>query len=102
MVDLTVGQDEAITGGRLRHFVLRIDGIHPLWYNSWLYLFGTAAIRLQRNDFRETLILDADSSGAKPSDPNVALLPLKQPNKDFYRIGVGINFTQLLESLKKK
>lgn len=69
---------------------------------AWLYLFGTAAIRLQRNDFRDTLILKADSSNAAPSDPNVALIPLRQPNKDFYRIGVGINFTNLLDSIKKK
>jgi len=102
MVDVTLGQDEAVTGGRLRRFIVRIDAMHPLWYNAWLYLFGTAAIRLQHNDFQQTLILKADSSGAVPSDPNVALIPLKQPNKDFYRIGIGMNFTKLIDAIKKK
>lgn len=102
IVDFTVGQDEAITGGVLRHWVFRMDGVYPLKIGSsvgWLYLFGTAAIRLERNKLANTLILQADTTNAQPSDPNVALLPIKQPNKDFYRFGMGINIMKLFTKL---
>lgn len=104
MVDFTVGQDEAITGGHLHHWVFRIDAVHPLGVGNalgYLYLFGTAAIRLQHNNFPNTLILQSDTTNALPSDPNVALLPLQQPDKDFYRFGLGLDikkiFTKLFE-----
>ena len=101
IVDFTFGQDESITGGHLHGWVFRIDGTHPLPIagKSFLYLFGTAAIRIAHNaDFR-TLILDADNSGATPSAANVALLPLKQPDKDFYRFGVGLDFIKMIKAM---
>lgn len=101
IVDFTVGQDESITGGQLRRWVLRVDGVHPLPIKkkNILYLFGTAAIRLNRNQDLSTIILDADTSNATPSAANVALLPLKQPNKDFYRFGVGLDIKTLFTGL---
>jgi hypothetical protein len=107
MVDWTVGQDEAITGGLLRHWVFRMDGVYPLAFGKdkdagWVYLFGTAAIRLQRNTTQSALILKADTSSAVPSDPNVALLPLRQPNKDFYRFGIGISIDKIFTKLATK
>ncbi len=104
IIDFTLGQDEAITGGYLRHWVFRMDGVYPLKIGKsvgWLYLFGTAAIRLERNKIGNTLILDADTTNAKPSDPNVALLPIKQPDKDFYRFGMGINIMKLFTKLNE-
>lgn len=105
IVDFTIGQDESITAGLLRHFVFRMDGVYPLKIGNsvgWLYLFGTAAIRLDRNKLANTLILQADTTNALPSDANVALLPIKQPDKDFYRFGVGINIMKLFTSLTNK
>lgn len=101
IVDFTVGQDESITGGLLRGLVFRVDGIHPLPIKgkSFLYLFGTAALRAQPNQDFRTIILDADTSGALPSAPNVALLPLKQPNKDFYRFGVALDIGKIFTTL---
>lgn len=101
IVDFVIGQDEAITGGRLRGWVFRVDGVHPLPIKdkNFLYLFGTASIRLNRNQDLRTIILDADTSSATPSAANVALLPLKQPNKDFYRFGVGLDIKKVFTSL---
>jgi hypothetical protein len=101
VVDFAVGQDEAITGGRMRGWVFRVDGVHPLPIKdkNILYIFGTAALRINRNQDLRTIILDPDTSNATPSSPNVALLPLKQPNKDFYRFGVGLDIKQLFTKL---
>jgi hypothetical protein len=100
-VDFLVGQDEAITGGRLHGWVFRVDGVHPLPIKgkNILYLFGTASIRMSRNQDLRTIVLDADTSNATPSAANVALLPLKQPNKDFYRFGVGLDMKKLFTNL---
>ena len=107
IVDWTVGQDEAITGGYLRHWVFRIDGVYPLSFGKdkdagWLYVFGSVAVRLQRNTTFPSLILKSDTSSAVPSDPNVALLPLKQPDKDFFRFGVAIGVDKLFSKLATK
>jgi hypothetical protein len=101
MVDFVVGQDEAITGGVPKGLVFRIDGVHPLPIKnqSYLYLFGTASIRVSRNNDSRAIILDADTSGSTPSAANVALLPLKQPNKDFYRFGVGLDISKLFSKM---
>lgn len=101
VVDFTVGQDESVTGGSLHGWVVRVDGTHPLPIKnmSYLYLFGTAAIRISPNHDLQTLILGADTSNATPSSANVALLPLKQPNKDFYRFGVGLDIRKLFDKL---
>jgi hypothetical protein len=101
VVDFAVGQDEAITGGRMRGWVFRVDGVHPLPIKdkNILYIFGTAALRINRNQDLRTIILDPDTSNATPSSPNVALLPLEQPNKDFYRFGVGLDIKQLFTKL---
>ena len=101
VVDFVFGQDEAITGGKLHGWVFRVDGVHPLPIagKSYLYLFGTASIRITHNKDLRTLILDADTSGATPSAANVALLPLKQPDKDFYRFGVGLDFVKMIKGM---
>jgi len=101
MVDFLLGQDEAITGGSLRGWVFRVDGVHPLPIKGtdFLYLFGTASLRLNRNQDLRTIILNADTSNANPSAANVALLPLKQPNKDFYRFGVGLDIKKIFTTL---
>lgn len=102
-VDFGIGQDESITGGKLHGWVFRVDGVHTLPVaGNLLYLFGTAAIRITRNHDLRTLILDPDTSGAAPSAANVALLPLKQPDKDFYRFGVGLDFIKLIKAMTGK
>lgn len=107
IVDWTLGQDEATTGGSLRHWVFRIDGVYPLYFGKdkdagWLYVFGTFAVRLQRNKSFPSLILKSDTSSAVPSDPNVLLLPLKQPDRDFFRFGVAVGIDKLFSKLATK
>lgn len=95
--DFTLGQDESITGGLLRGVVFKMDGILPIptGTSSWLYLFGSAYIRFRSNANLPPLILASPSSAVTVPSPNVAVLPLAQPNRDYYRLGVGVNINQL-------
>lgn len=102
-VDFTIGQDAAITGGLLRKFVVKVDGIQPFPYSGgYLYIFGSAALRFEKNISYSPLILMAASSTALQTipTPSVVVEPLQQPNKDFYRIGVGISLDKVLTKLK--
>jgi hypothetical protein len=105
IVDFTVGQDAAITRGLMRHFVLKIDGTQPFPYsNGYFFLYGTAALRFERNTNLAPLILMAASSSTLQTIPSSAVFvePLTQPDKDFYRIGVAISLDKIFSTLKTK
>jgi hypothetical protein len=78
IVDIVLGQNEAITGGRLHGTVLRVDTFYalPVTGGNFLYLFGTAMLRA--------------SPRPAPSDAGV----------DTYRIGVGVDVLQMLKALR--
>lgn len=80
VVDVTVGQNEAITGGRFQGAVLRFDSFYALPVSSanFLYLFGTAIVR------------------ASPRAPGTG----SDTGRDVYRIGVGVDFFQMLKALR--
>lgn len=96
-LDATIGQDAAVTGGALHKLVFKLDGTLPIptGNSSWLYLFGSSYIRLQRNQNLPPLILATPASPVTLPSPTVFVLPLRQPNRDYYRIGVGLNVNQL-------
>jgi len=112
---VTFGQDEAITGGALRSVVWKADVFYPLplgkdngrW--NFLFLFGTVNMRLSRATNPTPLILKAatkkDSNGNDVPipgfDPGVAIITVPS-NRDTYRIGVGIDFVNLLNSWRAK
>jgi hypothetical protein len=107
-VDFIFGQDASITGGRMRHFVFKIDGVHPLPVKSvsFLYLFGSVTIRLTRGNNMAPLILQSGditslSGNGSAAVPNAAvvILPLTQPDRDFYRFGAGIDISGIFKKL---
>jgi hypothetical protein len=95
--DITLGQDESVTGGVLRGVVFKMDGLLPIPTGSasWLYLFGSAYIRFNRNTNLPPLLLASPTTSVTVPAPTVAVLPLVQPNRDYYRLGVGLNINQL-------
>jgi hypothetical protein len=96
MLDATIGQDAAVTRGLVRHFVAKADGVLPVpATKNFVYLFGSVYTRLKRNQDYAPLILAAETN--KPTLPSAAvvILPLKQPDRDFFRIGVGLNLAQV-------
>lgn len=100
-VDFTVGQSAALTGGSLRHAVLDIDTIHPLPVPNmnFLYLFGSVSKRFYHlPPSVSPLVLQTGTAATSPSNSTL-IIPLTQPDRDFYRIGVGVNITQIFTAL---
>ncbi|HTD44654.1 MAG TPA: hypothetical protein VK687_10755 [Bryobacteraceae bacterium] len=73
-LDVEIGQNEAITGGRLEGTVLRFDSFYalPTPGAGFVYLYGT-------------MLMKTSAGGA---------------GSDLYRLGVGIDFVQLLKALR--
>jgi hypothetical protein len=110
--DFTVGQDEDITGGYLRHFVFKADAVIPI-LSTGFYFFAASANRLERDTTLSPLILTpvtimnsgsstctASASTACIPSSSVFVLPFKQQNRDFYRIGIGIDAMKILKIFK--
>jgi len=78
VVDVTLGQNEAISGSRFAGAVMRFDGFYalPITSGNFVYLFGTATVRA--------------SPGHSSTDAG----------RDVYRIGVGMDFFQMLKALR--
>jgi len=102
---LTLGQDESITGGSLRSVVARIDVFYPLPVGKadgrfkFLFLFGTANLRLSQDARGTPLILEKAPEDVPLSDGSVAI-ETSPSTRDTYRIGVGIDMVNLLRSWK--
>jgi len=103
MLDITFGQSEAVTGGKLVKFVLGIDGFYPLPFPDkyrFLYLFGTAKFKVGGPKRIETpFILNTAASSVSVTDTTVFIADPQPSNRDFYRIGFGVD---LLELFRKK
>lgn len=111
-LDLSFGHDSAITGGVLRgnRWIAKADALYPIVATSrtTVYVFGSFSTRLERNTTDNTpLILQAATlstvSGTGTTavpNLNTLVLPLRQPDRDFYRVGVGIDLLGLFASKK--
>lgn len=108
IVDFTVGQDESVSGGRLHGVVFKVEGVQPLPIkgNAFLYIFGSFSMRTSKNQnlpplILQTATLPATGATAVPN-VNTVVLPLQQPDRDFYRFGVGVDavciFTKIFAS----
>lgn len=99
MFDVTLGQNEAVTGGRLRGMIIRFDGFYPLPVSdrSILYLYGSALINLRkRADITDPIFLTTAPSNTSFPAENVFVTTSKPSNRDLYRIGIGVNLLELL------
>jgi hypothetical protein len=98
MLDVTFGQNSAVTGGQLRHFVLGIDGSYRLkLMDNAFYIFGSANLKVGGPKYSGTpFILDPAETTVKLSDSNVVITS-RQSNRDFYRIGFGVDLIGLFK-----
>jgi hypothetical protein len=111
ITDISIGQDQAITGGVLRHAVIKTNLQYHLPFASVpLYAYASAAIRTQRNQNQDPLVLTqiplTSSAGVQAAggvtipSPSVFVLPLRQSNRDFYRFGVAVDLAALFAKKK--
>lgn len=94
--DITFGQNEAVTGGKLTGRILKVEGFFPLPIKNFggnLFFFGTAQMNLKRATETTPLILKSVSNidNANLFDANTTIVTLPTFNRDHYRIGFGIN-----------
>ena len=103
-LDIAIGQNEFVTGGALRGPVVRIDGFVPLPYDrlKFINLFGTAMLRPGHATTGVPLVLQPAPEGTTVPAPNVALIALPQPNRDYYRVGFGIDLMSLIQKMAQK
>jgi hypothetical protein len=103
---VTFGQDENVSGGSLKGPTGKIDAFYPLPIKGgqsgsrFLYLFGTAALRLTRaRNFTPFVLAPAPSCTGTPSptcvnitgsEPSVAIISTPS-TRDAYRLGVGVD-----------
>jgi hypothetical protein len=97
--DVMFGQNEAATGGKLRNVVMRLEGFYPfpLRAANFLYLYGTAMMKFGGGGVKIStpLFLDTADSTISITNNDVFIAPTLQSNKDYYRVGIGINLTEL-------
>jgi hypothetical protein len=100
--DISIGQNSAYTGGAMHGWMLRTEAFYPLpWYPA-IRLFFTAWINVtQGNKNMTPLLLDAAGSSVTATTPGVEVVTLPPFNRDYYRIGVGVDLVQLIKSLTK-
>jgi hypothetical protein len=97
-----VGQDESMTGGRLRRAVIRVEAFYPLPFDSlnYLYLFGSTKLILGGQRSAGAIILQTATANPPIPDPSIFLIQSPQLNRDQYTIGVGIDFLALVSQIK--
>jgi hypothetical protein len=114
MLDVTIGQNEAVTGGKLkndvtnekgriigrkRNYVLRLEAFYPFPIKeaSFLYLYGTAMMKVGGGGVKidKPLFLDTAPSNISITGNDVFIAPTLQSNRDYYRFGIGVNLNDL-------
>lgn len=100
-LDFTIGQNEYVTGGRFNGPVFRLDGYYPLPYEGlkFISLFGMAVFKPTRVKESTPLLLKPADASVKPYDDSVLIVPVSQFNRDYYRVGVGIDFLSFVQKL---
>jgi hypothetical protein len=102
-MDIAVGQNEFVTGGKLRGAVVRIEGYFPLPYKEMEYIniFGTAMLRPGRARTALPLVLELAPDGTVIPASNVALIEVPQQSRDYYRVGMGLDFISFIKKMKE-
>jgi hypothetical protein len=95
--ELGVGQNASVSGGKLRGWVLRSEGFYPLPFAPVFHVFYTAWVHVGGHNVTTTpVVLDNTSPVVSPSALGVMVLPIQTPNRDYYRLGVGMDLVNLI------
>jgi len=99
--DLQYGINEYVTGGRARGGVVRLDAYFPLPYENLMFInfFGTAIVRPVRSSMKAPILLEEVTTPETRFAPNTVMIPVSQFNRDYYRVGVGIDFVSFMGKL---
>lgn len=100
--DLAFGQNESVTRGCLCGGVVRLEAFYPIPYVKSFYVFGTSLTKLSKPKVATSLILQPPDAVVPITSDKVFLQPVETSDRDFYRIGVGVDLIQLFKKDDKK
>ena len=102
IIDITAGQDEAVTAGKLSRVLFRVEGVYPLPFVPGFHVFGSIYTSFKRNTQEppfNTFTINTPTDGTA-NDANTFRFPLNPLDRDYFRIGVGVDLIQLLKRNK--
>jgi hypothetical protein len=107
IMDLTVGQNEYVTGGQLHGVVVHFGGFLPIPIPKveGIYAFGSIDAEINGpTGSGQQLLLEPVPSTANVTylSPSVYSISVSQPNRDRYRFGVGIDLYHLITAKQQK
>jgi len=94
--DVTVGQNAAVTRGKLIGPIMRIEGFYPIPMpdGKYLYLFGTAMLKMGHPRIIDPVILKPAKTLPDLPSKDVPLITT-EANRDIYRFGIGVDLVKL-------
>jgi len=96
ILDLAYGQNEAVTRGRLYGGVVRVEAFYPLPFAAQtVYLFGMSCLKLARAQETVPFYLN-EAANVQPSNAEVYYINTGQSNRDYYRVGFGLDLVRVL------
>ncbi len=102
-LDILAGFQAPMLEGEKKRWVFRIDGFLPmkLSKNFPAYFFCSIVLNTKKGNLEQALIMPDAPDSTKVTDSNVLLIDVTGNNrvysdKDYYRIGVGIDLGSLL------
>jgi len=100
--DLTIGQNDYVTGGELHNWVTHIGGAAPL-YVAGLVVFGGMDMAVTGQSIApEPLLLPAPTSGANvPTAANTINIITPPPNRDRYLLGIGFDIAGWIQKMQQ-
>jgi len=104
ILDLTIGQNEYVTGGSWHGAVLHLGGSFPVPRVDSFYVFGSFDLGLSNANGGgpQLQFIPAPATlGLSPSSPGVYTILTSQPNRDRYTLGFGIDVFHLMSSYLK-
>ena len=102
IIDVSVGQDEAVTAGRLKGVLFRVEGVYPLPFVPGLHIFGSiySSFKGDHPDFPlNSFTVNTPAEGAR-NDLNTFRFGLPPLNRDYFRVGIGIDLIQVFKRNK--
>lgn len=100
ILDLTVAQDEQVTGGHLSGWLFRLDVAYPLPFLPGTYAFGGVNSAFKKNQNSDPVFLPP-TSNTPISDPSVFQVKVPLRDRDNYSLGIGVDLLQVITQAKQ-
>jgi hypothetical protein len=103
VLDMTIGQNEFVSSGILRHFIAHVAGSTPIVGLPGLYAYAAFDLEVTTSgSASQQFQLNSPASSITSTSPNVAAIFVKQPDSDRYRFGLAFDLNCLINMFKSK